>query len=135
MDSHSTKLERRPWVFVKLSFRDLRASKLSGLHPFDNMAIIHWVKYGLKQKSKLWVHETPILYVIFVTLTENSGTSKISTPPEIILRTHFHTQHGTKTIPVFLPADEEASWLLLPSLVSLLSCDKVLPENTCSCIL
>ena len=34
-------------------------------------------------------------------------------------RTHFHVQHDTKTIPVFLPADGEASWLLLPSSVSL----------------
>ena len=30
-------------------------------------------------------------------------------------------EHGTKTTPVFLPADGEASWLLLSSLVSLLS--------------
>ena len=30
-------------------------------------------------------------------------------------------KHGTKTTPVFLPADGEASWLLLASLVSLLS--------------
>ena len=40
-DSHSTKLERRPQIFVKLSFRELCGSKLSGLHPFDNKAIIH----------------------------------------------------------------------------------------------
>ena len=39
-------------------------------------------------------------------------------------------EHGTKTTPVFLPADEEASWLLLPSLVSLLSGSRVQPENT-----
>ena len=39
--SHSTKLEGRPQTFVKLSFRELCGSKLSGLHPFDNMAIIH----------------------------------------------------------------------------------------------
>ena len=30
-------------------------------------------------------------------------------------------KHGTKTTPVFLPADGEASWSLLPSSVSLLS--------------
>ena len=30
-------------------------------------------------------------------------------------------EHGTKTTPVFLPADGETSWLLLPNLVSLLS--------------
>ena len=40
-DSQSTKFERRPQIFVKLSFRELCDSKLSGLHAFDNMAIIH----------------------------------------------------------------------------------------------
>ena len=40
-DSHSTKFERRPRIFVKLSFRELCDSNLSGLHGFDNMAIIH----------------------------------------------------------------------------------------------
>ena len=38
-DSQSTKFERRPQIFVKLSFRELRNSKLSGLHAFDNMDI------------------------------------------------------------------------------------------------
>ena len=42
--SHSTKLEGRPQIFVKLGFRELCGSNLSGLHPFDYMAIIHWVK-------------------------------------------------------------------------------------------
>ena len=36
---------------------------------------------------------------------------------------------------LFLPADGAAPWLLLPILVSLLSGDKVQPENTYSCIL
>ena len=44
-------------------------------------------------------------------------------------------EHGTKTTPVFLPADGEASWLLLPSSVSLLSGGTGQPENTYSCIL
>ena len=39
-------------------------------------------------------------------------------------------EHGTKTTPVFLPADGEASWLLLPSSVSLLSGGRVQLENT-----
>ena len=39
-------------------------------------------------------------------------------------------KHGTKTTTVFLPADEEASWSLVPSLVSLLSDSTVQPENT-----
>ena len=42
-DLQSRKFERRPRRFVKLSFRELCDSKLSGLHAFDNMAIIHKV--------------------------------------------------------------------------------------------
>ena len=44
-------------------------------------------------------------------------------------------KHETKTTPVFLPADGEASWSPLPSLVSLLSGGTVQPENTYSSIL
>ena len=40
-DSLLTKFELTPQIFVKLSFRELCDSKLSGLHSFDNMAIIH----------------------------------------------------------------------------------------------
>ena len=39
--SQSTKFEQRPRIFVKLSFRALCDSELSGLNPFDNMAIVH----------------------------------------------------------------------------------------------
>ena len=42
---------------------------------------------------------------------------------------------GTKTTPVFLAADGEAFWSLLPRLVSLLSDGTVHPENTYSRIL
>ena len=44
-------------------------------------------------------------------------------------------EHGTKTTPVFLPADGEASWLLLLSSVSLISGGTVQPENTYLCII
>ena len=44
-------------------------------------------------------------------------------------------EHGTKTTPVFLPTDGEASWSLLPSSVSLLSGGTLQTENTYSCIL
>ena len=40
-DSQSTKFKQRPQIFVKLSFRELRYSNLSGLHAFENKAIIH----------------------------------------------------------------------------------------------
>ena len=45
------------------------------------------------------------------------------------------SEHGTKTTPIFLPADGEASWSLLPGLVSLLSGGTVQLENTYSSIL
>ena len=44
-------------------------------------------------------------------------------------------EYGTKTTPVFLSADGESSWSLLPSSVSLLSGGTVQPENTYFCIL
>ena len=51
-------------------------------------------------------------------------------PPEIAEGPHFYAKHGTKIILVFLPADGEASWSLIPSLVFLLSGDTMQPENT-----
>ena len=47
-DSRSTKFEKRPQIFVKLSFGELCDSKVSGLHPSDKMTIIH----SVKNKSK-----------------------------------------------------------------------------------
>ena len=44
-------------------------------------------------------------------------------------------EHGTKTTPVFLPADGEASWSLIISWISLLSDSTVQPETTYSSIL
>ena len=38
-DPHSTKFEQKPQIYIKLSFRELRNSNLSGLHSFDNMTI------------------------------------------------------------------------------------------------
>ena len=39
-DSQSAKFEPRTQLFIKLSFRELCKSKLSGLYPFDYMATI-----------------------------------------------------------------------------------------------
>ena len=49
-EPHSKKVEQRPQIFIKLSFTELCGSKLSDLHPFDNIAIIHLVKNRLKTK-------------------------------------------------------------------------------------
>ena len=38
-DSYPTKFKRRLRILLKLNFRELRDSKLSGLRPFDNMEI------------------------------------------------------------------------------------------------
>ena len=62
-------------------------------------------------------------------------TSEISTPPEMARETHLHARHGTAAILVFLPAEGEASWSLLPSSVSLLSDRTVQPKSTYFCIL
>ena len=51
-DSHSTNLEQRPQIFVKLSFTESCGSKLSGIHPFDDMTIIHGVNSRLKAERQ-----------------------------------------------------------------------------------
>ena len=63
------------------------------------------------------------------------GTLEISTPPEITVGAYFHAQHSTITIPLFLHADGEFSWSLLPNSIYLLSGGTVQLENTYSCIL
>ena len=54
------------------------------------------------------------------------------TPPKIAVGTHFHVRHGTKITSVFLPADGETSFSLLPGLVCLLSSGTGELENTYS---
>ena len=71
-DSHSTESKERPQILIKLHFRELCDSKLTGLHTFDNWPFYD-LKISQKDKGRLWVHETPILELIFVTLTENSS--------------------------------------------------------------
>ena len=44
-------------------------------------------------------------------------------------------EHNNKTTPKFLPADGEAPWSVLPSLVSLISGRTVQQEDNSSCIL
>ena len=39
---------------------------------------------------------------------------------KIAMGTHYHVPYGSKTTPVFLPAADDASWLLIPSLVFIL---------------
>ena len=129
-DSHSIKLEQRTQIFVKLSFRELCGSKLPGLHPFDNLVIIQWVKNRLKMERQAMSSWDTNPWSNFVTLTENSYAIKNDTQGARNncrdTLPHFHA----KTIPEILHADRKASWSLLPSLFSLLSGRGVQPENT-----
>ena len=109
-DSYPTKLEWEPRILVKLSFRELcdSTSKLSGLHTFDDMTT------SLSQKDP-WSKNSPVI------IKWHLGIPGIPTLPEAAVGAHFHVWHGTKTTPVFLPADWEASWVLHPNSFSLLS--------------
>ena len=49
-DSQSKKFEQMPQIFIKLSLRDLCDSKLSGLHAFDNMAILQTLNWEKSRK-------------------------------------------------------------------------------------
>ena len=107
------------------------------------LLIIHWVKNRSKIESYVvslrdtnpWSNFCDPHWKLIRLNKWHPGTSEISTSPEIAVVTHFHAQHDARTIAVFLPADGEASWSLLPSSVSLLSGGTVQPENTYSCIL
>ena len=62
-------------------------------------------------------------------------TSGIFTPMQVTVGTCFHTGHGTKTTPISIFDNEEASCSVVPNSVSLLSRGTVQPEKTYSCIL
>ena len=102
-DSYSTKFKQRPQIFVNLSFIELFDSKLSGVRPFDNMAIIHWVKNRSETKRyavSSW-DTNPLLrnfydphWELICCNKRHLGTWEIKTPMEISLRKHFHVRHG-----------------------------------------
>ena len=62
-DSHPTKLEGRPRILVKLSFRGFCDLKLSNTYTFDNIAISSSLNRSENQKSRLPVHVTSILEI------------------------------------------------------------------------
>ena len=66
------KLERRPRILVKLSFRELGDSKPFSLHTFD-MTISLSEKGNINQKGKLLVHETTVVELVVDTPHENSS--------------------------------------------------------------
>ena len=72
----------------------------------------------------------------FVTLAENTSGMTNDTRGSwkylhhrIAVETHFYKGHGNETISVFLPADGKASYLVLPTLASLISDGTVQSEN------
>ena len=117
--------KKRLQIFIKLSLRELCDSHLCGLHPFDNMVISHWVKNRWnteRQVASSWCCYTWSNCDLHLKLICRNKwypeTSEIFTPLKTAVGPHFHMPHGTKTTPVFLFAYGEASWSLLPNLVS-----------------
>ena len=85
------------WIFVKISFRESCDSKLSGLHAFDSIAIIHWVENSFEKRQILSSWDTNPWIIFFYPHREligrnkwHSVTSEISTLLEVAIGTHFH---------------------------------------------
>ena len=86
---------------------------------------------------------TPFLSIIFVTINEDSAVATNGTqgPQEYSHHWKYLQGHPSmrnialKLISVFLPTNTEASWLLFPSSISLLSGCNMQPKNTYLCIL
>ena len=114
------------WIFVKLSLGELCDAKFSGLHPFDKMAIIHWVKNSAKTErngvgswdTNPWSNFCNPHWELISSNKWDLGTPEISATLEIAVGTHFHVGNVTKATPTFLLADGETSRLLLPSSAS-----------------
>ena len=84
------------------------------------------------------IHDTQILNIIFVILPDNLSiitNDTHGTPGNIYITRNNYAQQGTKTTLLFLPTTGEASWLLLPNSITLLSGSTVPPKNTYSSIL
>ena len=92
-------------------------------------------KVGQNQKGRLWVHETSLKYFcdphreLIWHDKWHPGILEIPAPTEIAVETHFYMGHGNETISVFLPAYGKASYLVLSTLVSLISDGTVQSEN------
>ena len=69
-DLQTKKFERRPQIFLKLSFRELSDSKLSGLQAFDCMVIYH----SSKLVSAI-LYQTFIFYQMIVLILKFTTSS------------------------------------------------------------
>ena len=97
-------------------------------------------RWGKNQKGRLRLDERLAAYLLCDPLWQlicctkwHLGTLGISTLPEIAVKTHFHTRNRTRTTQYFYLLMEDrfgCYWLLLPSLVSLLSEGTVQSKNT-----
>ena len=76
-------------------------SKLSGIHPFNNMVIIHWVKNMSKTERQAasswdtspWSYFCDLHWDLTCCNKLHLETSEIFTPPEIAVGTCFHMKH------------------------------------------
>ena len=93
-----------------------------------------WIKKGKNRNCRLWVHETPILEIISVTLTKNSPVITNDTQRR---REYPHHQKYLKGNTLMRNMALKLTWYfyLLISSDSLLSRDTVQPGNIYYCIL
>ena len=112
---HSTKFERKPWIFEKLSFRELCDSKLSCLYPFDYMVIIHWVKNMSKIEKKSlsswatnpWSNFCVPHWELISRNKWHPETSETSTLPAVAAWAPLPMWKCTRTTPVFFWVKEK----------------------------
>ena len=135
-DYQSTKLERRPRILVKLSFRELCISKSTGWSIFDNIAISLNKKKYVKMR-KVGCEWITYSYSNFCDPDWELICCKkwhpVTSTSKIAIRKYFHARHGSKITPILLHVDGGASQSL--SSISVPSGDTAQPENSYSCIL
>ena len=137
-DPQPKKLERWPWILVKLTSIEFCNLKLSDLSTLGNIAIS--LNSKIKNVREVSVSGWDIdpwsnccdLHWEFIFRNKWQPATSL---PGIALQIHFLALHGNITTTAILPAEEEASWLLLPSSVFSLSGSTFQTESTYFCIL
>ena len=102
-DSHSTKLEQRLLIFMKQVLENCVIESYLVYIILIISPLFFELKIGQNWKGRMQIHETPVLEVIFKTLTENSSVItrcqvtprnlRNTHPLEMAVETHFRVQH------------------------------------------
>ena len=104
---------------------------------------IHWVKNRSKTERLVviswetnpWFNYCDPNWELICCSKWHSGTSQVSTPPELAIGTHFHVQHITKTTQYLYMKMEKPLGKYFPSSVFLLLGGTMQIVNTYPCVL